>query len=637
MARNIIKLIVVLILFTNCDGLVIAQDSNDTISIIPIPASMEIRDGYFTLDSDTCIIANNSLQCYKELLRQYCRAELKDTKDTTKSNKIVFELDESLKHLGQEGYILDINTNAITINAYDHKGIFYGIQSLRQLLPTDVFSSSASENIPLKIPCAIITDKPQLQWRGLMIDCSRTFWSTEFLKRYIDLLALHKMNTLHLHLTDDQGWRLEIKSHPELTEKCATFAKKYNEPPERQGFYSQTEMKELIKYAAMRNVTIIPEIEMPGHSSEVFVAYPQLSCSGQRSEIFPFFKGPNITDQIFCAGNDATFEFLEDVLSEVADLFPSEFIHIGGDEAPKTAWKSCAKCQGIIKELDLKNEHELQSYFIKRIEKFLNSKGKRLIGWDEILEGGLAENATVMSWRGINGGIAAATSGHDAVMSPTSHCYFDYSYNSISTEKAYSYQPIPAQLTSAQQKHILGLQANFWSHIDRTEVAFDRQIFPRLCALAEVGWSPKETRNWQNFSQRLKPHLKRLEYLGVNYHHEISKGTVIGMWHPADMSETYKTLELDITEYLKQSGKYHVTFQYSQGLHRLGIKSVALLIDGKEISRDNHRGETGASHKDNIYKFEIDKQHNDVKYSIKAEIRSEGGCDSTGNIYLIHE
>jgi hexosaminidase len=336
-------------------------------------------------------------------------------------------------------------------------------------------------------------------------------------------MAAYRMNVLHLHLTDDQGWRLEIKKHPELTRKGAFFDKRYAEPAANEGFYTQEEMKSLIDYARRRHVEIVPEIEMPSHCNAVLVCRPELACP------IPFMDGimPHkimigiarkdmMRYPVFCAGNDATFEFLEEVLDEVCGLFRSSYVHVGGDETPKMRWEKCPKCQARIQSEGLSNEKELQSYFIKRIEKFLNAKGKRLLGWDEILEGGLAPRATVMSWRGMQGGIAAATAGHDVVMTPTTHCYFDYTYKAINSELAYAFEPVPKDLSPAQARHILGLQASFWSHIDRTPDRVDQDLFPRLLSLAERAWSPQEVRNWPDFRQRLQSQLPRLTAWGIH-------------------------------------------------------------------------------------------------------------------------
>jgi len=348
---------------------------------------------------------------------------------------------------GMEGYTLEVSPSEIVITAAEEGNAFYARQTLSQLTSSN------------RVPCVRIVDKPRFAWRGLMLDCSRTFQSLDYLHKTIDRLAAYKMNVLHLHLTDDQGWRIEIKKHPELTRRGAFFSAKYDEPDRHQGFYTQDQLRELVRYAAARYVTIVPEIEMPGHSHEVLVCRPDLACTGKvTDEIFPFFKGPNVTRDVLCAGNDDTYRLIEDVLDEVMDMFPSQFIHVGGDEAPKDNWNLCPKCQARIKAEGLKNEHELQSYFIRRIEKYLNAKGRRLIGWSEILQGGLAPNAAVMDW--IGGAGPATKAGHDVVMSPTRYCYFDYANGAISSERAYSFEPA-AGLSAEQAKHVLGLQANF--------------------------------------------------------------------------------------------------------------------------------------------------------------------------------
>jgi hexosaminidase len=349
-----------------------------------------------------------------------------------------------------------------------------------------------------------------------MLDCSRTFQSLDYLEKTIDRMAFYKMNILHLHLTDDQGWRLQIKKYPELTGEGARFPEHWKEPASHEGLYTQDQMKELVAYAGARNITIVPEIEMPGHSLAALACYPELSCTGGPFEIHPFLKGPSIHKDIFCAGKEETFRFLEDVLDEVVMIFPSKFIHIGGDEAPKARWKECASCQARIKAEGLKDEHELQSWFIRRIASYVESKGRRIIGWDEILEGGLAPGAAVMSWRGRAGGLAASEAGHPVVMSPTSHCYFDYTYDAIDTARAYDFDPC-REMTAEQAACVLGLQANFWSHIDREPAGVDRQIFPRLLSIAEKGWSPEALRDPVDFLWRVRIHLTHLDEFGIAY------------------------------------------------------------------------------------------------------------------------
>ncbi|MCH8274910.1 MAG: family 20 glycosylhydrolase [Armatimonadetes bacterium] len=410
--------------------------------------------------------------------------------------------------LGDEGYELTVTKESVTLRAPTATGLFRGVQTIRQLLPPE-FEAGEARN-EWRLPCLYVKDKPRYRWRGLLLDTCRHFMTKEFIKRYIDLLAYHKMNVLHWHLTEDQGWRIEIKRYPKLTEIGAWRGEgdaRYG------GFYSQEDIKEVVAYAQSRHIMVVPEIEMPGHSQAALAAYPDLSCTGG-----PFEVGTRwgVYSDVYCAGNEKVFEFLEGVLSEVVALFPAQYIHIGGDECPKSRWEECEKCQARIREDDLADEHELQSYFIKRIEGILKRKNRTLIGWDEILEGGLAPSATVQSWRGMSGAIEAATMGHDVISSPTSHCYLDYSHDSISLEKIYSFDPTPPELTPEQAKHILGGEGNMWTeHAPQERV--DRQVFPRLCGLAEALWSPAELRNWSDFSRRMKTHYRRLNSLGVNY------------------------------------------------------------------------------------------------------------------------
>ncbi|MBN8458449.1 MAG: beta-N-acetylhexosaminidase [Verrucomicrobia bacterium] len=482
-------------------------------NLLPQPAKVEVREGSFKLTAETSVTAPIELENESRNLSAAIKAatgfEIRVSAET-KPGSIRMTLDPKLSNIGPEGYRMEVRADGIEIAAPTAEGVFRGQTTLLDLL------SPASDAGAL-IPCVRIEDQPRFRWRGLMLDCSRTFQSVEYLRATIDRMAAFKMNVLHLHLTDDQGWRIEIRKHPELTKTGAYFSPEFNEPPGRQGFYTQDQMRGIVAYAAARHISVVPEIEMPGHSHEVIVCKPSLSCAGKESGgIFPFFKGPNITEDIYCAGNEDVFRFLEETLDEVIEIFPSAFVHIGGDETPKTAWKSCPKCQARMKLEGIKTEHELQAYFIRRIEKYLAAKGRRLIGWDEILEGGLAPNATVMSWRGTAGGLAAADAGHNVVMSPTSHCYFDYTYGQIDSRKVFSFDPVAGMKPEAASR-VLGLQANFWSHIDRDPALVDRQLFPRLMALAERGWSPDNRDAWQDYSRRARAHLTRLEKSGIHY------------------------------------------------------------------------------------------------------------------------
>ena len=429
-----------------------------------------------------------------------------------------------------EAYELRVHRDEISITARkDGAGFFYGIQTLIQLIAV---TQKSNEQV-LTIPALTIKDAPRFKWRGMHLDVARHFFPKEFIMKYIDLLALYKLNTFHWHLTDDQGWRIEIKKYPKLTDVGAwrngTMLGKYSDQKYDSlrygGFYTQEDIQEVVAYARARYITIVPEIEMPGHAVAAISAYPYLSCTGQQIEVA---KGWGVFDDVFCS-KESSFEFLQQVLEEVAELFPGKYIHIGGDECPKTRWKTCTYCQTFIKQEGLKDEHELQSYFIRRIEKFLNTKGKQIIGWDEILEGGLAPNAAVMSWRGIEGGVAAAKQKHAVVMSPGKPCYFDHyqtrdvtqeplaigGYNPI--DSVYSYEPIPAALKPEEQKYILGAQGNMWTEYMLNEKQVEYMALPRMCAMAEVVWTKKENKNYADFSSRLKKQTWLLDRMQVNY------------------------------------------------------------------------------------------------------------------------
>jgi len=495
-------------------------------NIIPYPSEIEKKEGHFMLDSRTVITHSQDLISAANQLKAYLDPatgfNLLTGISESSSKQIQLALNENLDNLGNEGYILDISSEKIRMEAFHSRGLFYAFQTLLQLLPNDILREAEVEDGEWLIPNVSITDVPQFEWRGLMIDYSRTFWNKRITKKYIDALAFYKLNKLHMHLTDDQGWRIEIARYPLLTEYASKFDTSFHEAPEREGYFSKADMKELIKYAEDRNVELIPEIEMPGHSSEVFSVYPELSCKGDTTTIHTFVLGPGIHKEIFCAGNDGTFVFLKNVLSEIAELFPSKYIHIGGDEAPKDHWKECPKCQQRIEEEGLKDEHALQSWFIKEIEAHLTSQNKTMIGWDEIMEGGLSESATVMYWRGWMEEVPRLVldQGNDIILSPTTHFYFDYTYETTSTKKVYAFNPLSEEMSKDDRQHILGVQANFWSHLNRIEPEMDRQIFPRILALAEVGWSEGPRRNWEEFALRLHHHFTLLDIMDIHYFEE---------------------------------------------------------------------------------------------------------------------
>jgi len=515
-----------------------APASPKSIAIIPQPVRLTPGTGSFALTADTKIYVgpkNDELRRIGQSLSQeIARATgvqvpvVQTAPGKQRARAIYLKLTVPADTLGAEGYSLSVQPARVLLAANQPQGLFLGTQTIRQLLP-------AQRTAGASLPAVEVADKPRYAWRGMHLDVSRHFFPTEFVKQYIDYLALHKMNTFHWHLTDDQGWRIEIKKYPKLTTlggfREGTLIGHYGaKVPEYDnvrygGFYTQEQIKEVVKYAQDRYITVVPEIEMPGHALAALTAYPELSCTGG-----PFKVGQTwgVYDDIFCAGNEQTFAFLQDVLTEVMPLFPSKIVHIGGDEAPKTRWKTCPKCQARIKAEHLKDEHELQSYFVQRMEKFVNTKGKTIMGWDEILEGGLAPNAAVMSWRGMEGGIAAAKQKHQVVMTPGEFVYFDHAQGDptleplniggyLPLEKVYAFEPTPKELTADEKKYILGAQANVWTEYIPTTQQVEYMVLPRMSALAEVLWTPASQKNWESFKVRMQPQYQRYAALGANY------------------------------------------------------------------------------------------------------------------------
>ncbi len=487
-------------------------------NIIPQPQKLVPLDGNFILSSQTKIYSQKECDNVKEYLKEFIFSKagikLSDNDKPDETNSVSLELSE-LNQIGKnpEGYYLLITPDKISIKANTNNGLFYGVQTLIQIIYNQKMTSDLTE---LLIPSAEITDYPKFKWRGLNLDCCRHFMTKDFIKRYIDLLALQKMNVLHWHLTEDQGWRIEIKKYPELT-KIGAY-RKYDDGTVYGGYYTQEDIKEIVHYASERFITVVPEIEMPGHSTAAIATYPNLSCTGGTFEVGTLW---GIYNDIYCAGNEETFKFIESVLTEVIELFPSKYIHIGGDEAPKDRWQNCPKCQQRIKDEGLADEHELQSYFIQRVEKFLNSKGKQIIGWDEILEGGLAPGATVQSWRGVKGAIEAAKMNHDVIVSPTSHCYFDYPIETTDVPKVYSFNPVPDELSEEEAKYVLGSEGNMWTEYAPQHLV-DYRLFPRLTALSEVLWTYPAERNYDSFAERLQSFYDILDELNVNYTYEVT-------------------------------------------------------------------------------------------------------------------
>ncbi|MFC5045560.1 family 20 glycosylhydrolase [Aquimarina hainanensis] len=533
-------LCVILLMTIGCTSKEPYQYDAADINIIPKPKTLLCRPGAFEFTEKTRFVINNKEEAAiaEMLIQKFSTATgwtLTTTETIPAENYVAFTINKALK---KEAYEIAVAEDHIVLTAGEASGFLYAIQSLRQLLPPEIETKGADQKTKWLVPAVSIKDEPRFQWRGLMLDISRHFFGKEYIKEVIDGLAFHKMNVLHLHLVDDQGWRIEIKKYPRLTTVGAWRVdqedKHWNDrravsPDEKGtygGFLTQEELKEIVAYADKKNITVIPEIEMPAHVSSAIAAYPHLSCKGNSIGVPSGGLWP-ITD-IYCAGQESTFVFLEDVLKEVMDIFPSQYIHIGGDEATKTNWEHCPYCRQRMKDEGLSEVEELQSYFIKRIEKFINAHGKKLIGWDEILEGGLAPDATVMSWRGVKGGLEAAAQGHDVVMTPGTHCYFDHYQGKKEEEplaiggftplsKVYQFDPVVPSMTAEAAKHVLGGQANLWSEYITTTAHSQYMIYPRLAALAETVWSPKEARDWGDFSDRIQTMFDRYEYQGIHY------------------------------------------------------------------------------------------------------------------------
>lgn len=504
--------------------------------LVPQPVSVEPGGGAFTLTSGTRIVAGSPEDPALRELAEVWAAPFGDgiglPLSVAAEGEIALSVDPTTTGVGPEGYRLEVTSDGISVVGADHAGVFYGLQTLSQLMPPGAETGGVAEGI--EIPGVTIVDEPRFAYRGMHLDVARHFFEPDFVKRYIDLLARYKINRFHWHLTEDQGWRIEIDAYPRLTEVAAWRdetqighgSEPFNGDGQRYGgYYTKDEVRDIVAYAAERFVTIIPEIEMPGHATAAIAAYPELSCHGEPVDVA---KTWGVFEDIYCP-TDETFEFLETVLAEVVELFPGQYVHIGGDEAPKTQWEESEFVQTLMRDEGLREVEQVQGYFIRRIERFLSARGKRLIGWDEILEGGLPPNATVMSWRGTLGGIEASRMGHEVVMSPYSHLYFDY-YQSEDRENepfaiggflpldtVYGYEPIPGPLRERDADRIIGAQANVWTEYMKTPDHVEYMLLPRMLALSEVVWTPREQKDYRDFLERVEWHLDRFDALGVNY------------------------------------------------------------------------------------------------------------------------
>ena len=518
--------IAVLLLFFSQTNTIYSQVNN----IIPTPKEQTIKNGFMLIENNPEIITNDKFKSASTLLKNAIN-ELNLHNDEKPKNRIKFSYN---KKLDNEEYILKINNNLITISASSENGAIFGFQSLNQLMNLNL-----NDGV-IKLKSQEIKDSPRFKYRGMHLDVGRHMYPVDFIKKYIDGLAMLKFNNFHWHLTEDQGWRIEIEKYPELNNigsfRDSTLIGHYGDKPRQfdksryGGFYTKKEIKEIVKYANKRGINVIPEIEMPGHSQAAVASYPMLGCSGEQVGVAPLW---GVFKEIYCSKNE-TFDFLEDIIDEVVELFPSKYIHIGGDEAPKTNWKACGNCQNVIEREGLKDEYELQSYFITRMEKYINSKGKQIIGWDEILEGGLAPNATVMSWRGISGGIEAAKMNHEVIMTPNAVCYLDH-YQAKDTkneplaiggytpiEEIYNYEPIPSELDKSLHKYIIGAQGNVWTEYMKTSDHVEYMVFPRILALSEVVWADNRP-SFEDFEKKVNDTYPILDRMNINYSQHLER------------------------------------------------------------------------------------------------------------------
>lgn len=618
-------------------GLMSALGKSDEVkkgfSLLPRPERIALRSGVFSLAQKPEILVTSpeseltDLAAYLALAWKensgYLPEIRKHQAEIRSSARMLLSLVKSPISLGEEGYRLKIAPHRIEISALRPAGLFYGIQTLRQLLDSEK-----------NLPCVEIQDRPQFPWRGMLLDCCRHFMPIDLIKRYIDLLADHKMNIFHWHLTEDQGWRLEIKRYPRLTEVGAwrvQNGRRYG------GFYTQEEVKDVVAYAQARFVTVVPEIEMPGHSLAALAAYPEYSCTGRPVAVETHW---GIFDDVLCPGKESTFKFVQNILDEVCALFPSSYIHIGGDECPKDRWKVCPDCQSRIRSEKLKNENELQGYFTRRIESYLQSKGRRIIGWDEILEGGVSPKSVVQSWRGLAGAIAAAKQGNPVISSPWQGTYFycpqvpeevRINYTTLnSLDKVYAFNPVPNELTPKQAFSIMGGECCLWTEYT-LPFEVDPQMFPRLCAFAETVWSPQTGKNFGDFSARLEKHLGRLGRLGVDYHRAETK---VGQWQEGQIGRMWTQLSWDVTPFITREGIYRFNFVQNAGADEILFEWAALFEDGEEIFRftELNRSLTDTFSK---YPLQVARFKPGAVYTLRVSaVASKDKAQSAGSIWL---
>ncbi|GJN62589.1 beta-N-acetylglucosaminidase [Elizabethkingia anophelis] len=629
------------------------------ISVIPKPQQILQKTGNFVIDQNTGIqlkgASEKDVQLFLNQLRKVSGYAL--PVKNGQENSIIFQLDTKLGLPNQDGYTLDVSDKNIVVKAKNGNGLFYATQTLRQLLPVSVESSDKKENKHWTIPALAITDYPRYDWRGYMKDVSRTFYGMDVIKKYLDLMALYKMNTFHWHLTDDQGWRIEIKKYPKLTsEQTTVFHRTENQPAERSGFYSQEQIKEVVAYARERKITIVPEIDVPGHSWPTILAYPQLGVNKNSYPyfVFPFvsswgYWGNQFTPNTLDPSKEEVYTFLQNVFTEIAALFPGEYIHFGGDEVRHVLWEKEPHIQEFMKIHQIGNVKQLQSYFVQRVSGIIKRLGRKPIGWNDVLadDKGLPKETAIMSWLGEEAIKEAASHGFKAVATPYSHVYLDITqadrndgtpsdlaYSNInSIDRIYTYDP-SAGLTKEEEKFVLGIQGNLWSALTQETKDMNVHVFPRLLAIAETGWTLPANKNFEDFKKRLLTGEKRLDELKVDYYK--TGGYISGKWTQNDIKEEFADLSFDVTSKIYANGRIATGFFYTSGKNFLEIDGAQLLEDGKVISEDLHHALADTFRGTNkikpfYYNFKIDQYNPKAKYMVKAKVRGAGGTDSNGN------
>ena len=625
------------------------------INVLPYPYQVTIHDGEWELQSDYQIqydADNSEMKEVATICAEYLRSvtgfKLPLTTSTIKAG-ILFEQSEN----DPEAYQLSVNSNRVIITANDRAGWFYGYQTLLQLLPIEVFSDHVVKTRWIAQCCAI-NDFPRFSWRGLMLDTSRHFLTVEAIKSIIDAMAINKLNMLHIHLNDDQGWRTEIKKYPKLIEvgsvRKASVKKWHRDELDNTQYgpfyYTQDQLRDIVAYAKKKSVNVVPEIEMPGHTVAGLAAYPEYSCTGGPFQPYCYW---GVTSEIYCAGNDAVFDFLKDILTEIFDIFDQTvYIHCGGDEVPKGRWQNCPKCQKRLQDLGLDDYTQLETWFLEQMSQWLMSKGHILIGWDEMMEGGLPNGSVVMSWRSTSAGQKAAQQGHDVVMADWTYLYLDrwqfpsdldpYEYNNYicPTHMIWNYDP-RSGLDQDAQKHILGVQTCAWAEYIYGIDDVQYKTFPRCCATAEVGWEDLDKKNWNRFVKILTEYqIPRLHRIGINAAPFAMQPEA--KWLNGQISSTeYTHIQWPITGAINQKGRYQVIFVHNGGEANLKIKNVTIVFDGVVVGTDDHEGVAGDDPENNVYAFNIQTDLSfDLHMFIEADVMNDGGDNSYGHVYIYH-